>query len=77
MKKINFKHYLLLIAAIALLVLDVLLYIRWKSSENFVKFITPIIEERDTTSSLLNYEVLTDSINNCYKRWSEDEAGSK
>ena len=75
MKKV--KNYLLLVAAIALIVIDVLLYIRWKSSENFIKFITPIIEERDTTSSLRNYEVLTDSMNNCYKRWAEDEAGSK
>lgn len=73
MEKINFKHYLLLVAAIALLVLDVLLYIRWKSSDNFVKFISPVIEERDTTSSLLNYEILRDSVDKCYKQWEDGE----
>ncbi len=73
MEKLNFKHYLLLVAAIAIIALDVLLYIRWKSSENFVKFIKPVIEERDTTSSLRNYEVLRDSVNKCYKQWEDGE----
>ena len=77
MKKINFINYLLLVAAIALIALDVILYKRYKSSENFIKVITPIIEERDTTYSLRNYEVLTDSINKLYKDWMENETGSK
>ena len=77
MKKIIFIQYLLLVAAITLIALDVIIYQRYKSSENFIKVITPIIEERDTTYSLRNYEVLTDSINKLYKDWMENETISK
>ena len=73
MKNQTIKNILLVVAAIALLSIDVLLFVRWKSSENFVKFIEPIVEERDTTSSLLNYEILRDSVNKCYKQWEDGE----
>lgn len=73
MKNQTIKNILLVVAAIALLSIDVLLFVRWKSSENFVKFIVPIVEERDTTSSLLNYEILRDSVNKCYKQWEDGE----
>lgn len=77
MKIINYLLYLWIAAAISVIAFDVILYQRYKSSENFIKVITPLIEERDTTYSLRNYEVLTDSINKLYKDWMENETGSK
>ena len=38
----------------------------------FIEKVTPIIDERDTTSSLRNYEVLTDSLNKICKQFVKD-----
>lgn len=71
------KKYLgqiiLLVAAFALVILSLHLYSKHQSAKNFIEFVTPLIEERDTTHSLRNYEVLSDSINKAYKDWLEDD----
>lgn len=43
-----------------------------QSVDNLIEVTSPIIQEMDTTNSLRNYEVLSDSLNNIYKRWLED-----
>lgn len=49
--------------------LDVHLYYKNKATENFIELLESIEEERDTTYSLRNYEVLTDSLNNLILKW--------
>lgn len=49
--------------------LDVHLYYKNKATENFIELVKSIEEERDTTYSLRNYEVLTDSLNNLILKW--------
>lgn len=49
------------------------LYIKHEAARNFIELIDSISTERDTTSSLRNYEVLTDSINNLCKQWLEND----
>ena len=62
------KKYLvkitLLAAACALVTIGINLYIKYTTTNNFIKAVKPLIEECDTTHSLRNYEVLSDSINN-------------
>ena len=38
-------------------------------NKQLIKTVKPLLEERDTTSSLRNYEVLTDSITNVCLKW--------
>jgi len=71
------KKYLvkitLLAAVCALVLINVNLYIKYTTTNNFIKTVKPLIEERDTTHSLRNYEVMTDSINKLYKDWFNDD----
>lgn len=71
------KKYLvkitLLAAACALVTIGINLYIEYTTTNNFIEAVKPLIEERDTTHSLRNYEVLSDSINNLYKEWLKND----
>lgn len=74
------KKYLgqitLLAALFALVLINVNLYIKYTTTNNFIKAVKPLIEECDTTHSLRNYEVLSDSINNLYKDWLNDDTSN-
>lgn len=52
-------------------------YIEQQRTLQFIEMVTPIIDERDTTSSLRNYEVLTDSITKICKLFVEDGNGKE
>ena len=45
------------------------LYLRDKSTKNFIETLDSLVIERDSTNSLRNCEVLNDSINNLCKQW--------
>lgn len=62
---------------VCLTIVDINLYNYNQRQKEFINKIVPLIEERDTTSSLCNYEVLTDSINNLYKDWLKDDTSNK
>lgn len=49
------------------------LYLRDKSTKNFIETLDSLVIERDSTNSLRNWEVLNDSINNLCKKWCNDE----
>lgn len=63
---------LIAIAAIVVVGTEIQLYFKLKATENIIKVVKSLDEERDTTWSLRNYEVLTDSINNIFKEWRND-----
>lgn len=65
-------NVLLAVVAATLLLISVNLYFRHQAAKNFAKTVIELIEERDTTHSLRNYEVLTDSLNNVCKEWLDD-----
>lgn len=73
---ITMKKYLLkiliAIAAIVVVGIEIQLYFKYKATENIIEVVKSLDEERDTTWSLRNYEVLTDSINNIIKEWRND-----
>lgn len=75
MKKIIEELELLVlgIVCVCLTIVDINLYNYNKKQKEFINKIVPLIEERDTTSSLRNYEVLTDSLNNLYKEWYKND----
>lgn len=52
-------------------------YIEQQRTLQFIELVTPIIDERDTTSSLRNYKVLTDSLNKICKQFVEDGDGKE
>lgn len=52
-------------------------YIGQQRTLHFIEMVEPIIEERDTTSSLRNYKVLTDSLNKICKQFVEDGNGKE
>lgn len=70
------KQYLLkiliAIAAIVVVGIEIQLYLNYKATENIIEVVKSLDEERDTTWSLRNYEVLTDSINDIIKEWRDD-----
>lgn len=72
MKKYLIKLAIFLsIGVLALVSLN--LYIQEKATKNFIEVLDSLIIERDSTSSLRNYEVLNDSINNlCKQRLNDD-----
>lgn len=65
------------IVCVCLTIVDINLYNYNKKQKEFINKIVPLIEERDTTSSLRNYEVLTDSLNNLYKEWYKYDTSNK
>lgn len=79
MKKIIDELELLVLGCVCvcLTIVDINLYNYNKKQKEFINKIVPLIEERDTTSSLRNYEVLTDSLNNLYKEWYKHDTSNK
>ena len=71
------KKHLLVIAftliIAALVAVSCHWYIKTQATKHFIELLDSIKAERDTTHSLRNYEVLTDSINNLYNMWHGDE----
>lgn len=64
------KFFIIILVLLPIMTaLDVHLYYKNKATENFIELVKSIEEERDTTYSLRNYEVLTDSLNNLILKW--------
>jgi len=68
-----FINVLLAVLAATLLLISVNLYFRHQAAKHFAETVITLIEERDTTHSLRNYEILNDSLNNVCKEWLENE----
>ena len=63
----------LIFVSIVALIMAIGLYKLDAKQKKFIGKIQPLIEQRDTTHSLRNYEVLTDSIKNEFvKYWCDD-----
>ena len=64
------KFFIIILVLLPIMTaLDVHLYYKNKATDNFIELVKSIEEERDTTYSLRNYEVLTDSLNNLILKW--------
>lgn len=70
------KKYLVEIALMIMCALSVAFLVAteriYSNQQKLYEKVSPIILELDTTNSLRNYEVLSDSLNNIYKSWLED-----
>lgn len=62
-----------LVFCVLLTYFAITLYIKHEAAKNLIELIDSLSTERDSTHSLRNYEVLTDSINNLCGKWLEHE----
>lgn len=63
------KYLVIMLTALAVTCFEVHLYLQHKATKEIVETVTNLQMEIDTTSSLRNYEVLVDSLNNTIKKW--------